>query len=72
MSSPTVLRGALMSSCIIDAYENKDVVTVDVPGVFLQTAMDDLVYMTIRGDAARQMVKANSDKYAGFHKIWET
>ena len=61
-----------MLSCIIDVYENKDVVAVDFPGVFLQTAVDDLVYMTIHGDAARQMVKANSDKYAAFHKIWET
>ena len=32
-------------SCIIDAYENRDMATVDVPGAFLQRAMDDLVYM---------------------------
>ena len=67
-SSPTVSVEALMLSCIIDAYENRDVATVDVPGAFLQTAMDDLVYMTIRGDAARQLVKANPDKYGSFLK----
>ena len=58
----------LMLSCIIDAYENRDVATVDVPGAFLQIAMDDLVYMTIRGDATRQLVKANPDKYGSFLK----
>ena len=67
-SSPTVSVEALMLSCIIDAYKNRDVATVDVPGAFLQIAMDDLVYMTIRGDATRQLVKANPDKYGSFLK----
>ena len=36
-SSPTVSTQALMISCMIDAKENRDVATADIPGAFLQT-----------------------------------
>ena len=57
-----------MISCSIDATEGRDVATVDIPGVFLQTAMDDLVYVTLRGDVATQLEKTNPAKYRRFLK----
>ena len=36
-SSPTVSTQALMPSCMIDARDNRDVATADIPGAFLQT-----------------------------------
>ena len=57
-----------MISCLIDANERRDVATVDIPGAFLQTAMDDLVYVTLRGDVATQLVKTNPAKYRPFLK----
>ena len=42
-NSAKVSLEALMLSRIIDACENRDVATVDIPGAFLQTAMDDLI-----------------------------
>ena len=36
-SSPKVSTQALMLSCMIDAKENRDVATADIPGAFLQT-----------------------------------
>ena len=53
-----------MLSCIIDAYENRNLATVDVPGTVLQKSRDDLVYMRICGDEAKQLVKANPGKFA--------
>ena len=36
LSSPTVLLNALMATCIMDAIEERQVTTVDIPGAFLQ------------------------------------
>ena len=41
---------------------------MDVPGAFLQTSRDDLVYMRIRDDVAKQLVKANPGKFASVLK----
>ena len=35
-SSPTVSLYALMGSCVMDAIDNRKVITVDIPGAFLQ------------------------------------
>ena len=35
-SSPTVSLYALMSSCVMDALDDRKVITVDIPGAFLQ------------------------------------
>ena len=35
-SLPTVSLYALMGSCLIDAMDGKKVITVDIPGAFLQ------------------------------------
>ena len=35
-SSPTVSLYALMGSCLMDAMDNRKVITVDIPGAFLQ------------------------------------
>jgi hypothetical protein len=34
-----------MISCIIDAKENRDVATLDIPGAFMQVDMDEIVHM---------------------------
>ena len=35
-SSPTVSLNVLMGSCVMNALDNKKVITVDIPGTFLQ------------------------------------
>ena len=40
-AAPTVLQASLVISCVIDAFENRDVATLDIPGAFLQTKMPD-------------------------------
>jgi len=41
--SPTVAIEALMLSCTLDANEQRDVATVNIPGAFMQAYMDDEV-----------------------------
>ena len=40
-SSPTVSLTGIMLTCMIDAFEGRDVATVDIPGAFLQTKMPE-------------------------------
>jgi hypothetical protein len=43
-SSPTVAIELVLLSCTIDAKERSDVATVDIPGAFMQTDMEDTVH----------------------------
>jgi hypothetical protein len=45
VSSPTPCIEALKYTSIIDALEERDVATVDLPAQFLQTDMDDEIYL---------------------------
>ena len=37
MTSPTVGLASLMTTYVIDAKENRDVATIDIPNTFIQT-----------------------------------
>jgi Reverse transcriptase (RNA-dependent DNA polymerase) len=56
-SSPTVSIESLMISCSIDAKENRDMATVDIPGAFMQVDMDEIVHMRLEGTMADLVVK---------------
>ena len=65
-SSPTVSTEALMLSCIVDAREEREVATLDIPGAFLHARMDEKVIMRIDGAMADLLVKINPEKYKPF------
>jgi hypothetical protein len=65
-SSPTVSLEALMLSCVIDAREGRDVATADIPGAFMQTKMDQTVYMQIDGVMADLLIKINPALYGKY------
>ena len=52
ISSPTVTKEGLMMSLIIDAMEEREVVTADVPGAYLHAEMDDFTILKL----TREMV----------------
>jgi hypothetical protein len=62
-SSPTVSIEALMLSCVIDANEEQDVATVNIPGAFMQANMDKLVHMQLEGTMAELLVKLDPALY---------
>ena len=69
VSSPTVSIESVMLSCTIDAHENRDVATVDVPGAFLQADMEDTVHMRIDGTMAELLIRLDPTKYNQFVEI---
>ena len=67
--SPTVSLEGLMLTLCVDAKENRDVMTLDVPNAFIQTAMpqptdgSDRVIMKIDGTLAELLVEIDPDRY---------
>jgi hypothetical protein len=68
-SAPTVAIEALMLSCAIDAKEEQDVATVDIPGAFLHADMDNLVHMKFEGKMAELLVKLDPKLYRKFVQV---
>ena len=51
--SPTVMLESIMLTCVIDAYEKRDVAVVDIPNAFIQTKHEGkVVHMKVRGQLA--------------------
>lgn len=44
-------------TCVIDAHEQRDVGTVDLPGAFMQADMNDVVYMRLEGTMVELMLQ---------------
>eukprot|EP00957_Ditylum_brightwellii_P103461 7883595-Ditylum_brightwellii.AAC.1 len=44
-ASPTVASESVLTTSVINAKENRDVVTTDIPGAYLNVEMDDCVIM---------------------------
>ena len=64
-SSPTIHVEALFLSCMIDAMENRNVVTLDIPGAFMQADIDEIVHVKLHEELADLLVKIDPS-YAKF------
>ncbi len=65
-SSPTASLAGIMLTCMIDAFERRDVATVDIPGAFLQTRMPDDekdVHVVLDGRMAELLAKISPETY---------
>jgi hypothetical protein len=62
-SSPTVSIESVMLTSVIDATEGRDVVTVDIPGAFMQADMDDTVHMKLEGTMVDLLLKIAPETY---------
>ena len=62
-SSPTVATKSVLLSCVIDAKEQRDVATVDIPGAFMQGDQDETVHMRLEGTLAKLLTKCNPKLY---------
>ena len=56
-------------SVTIDAKEGRDVVTVDIPGAFMQTDMEGLVHVKLEGPMAELLAKVDPDLYMKYITI---
>ena len=65
-SSPTVSTEGLLLSCNISAQEERDVATMDIPGAFMQTDINDTVYVRRSGPLANLPTKIDKKNYEKF------
>lgn len=61
--SPTVSIEAIFLTMCIEAHENRHVATMDIPGAFLHTDIDEDVVMQLRGKLAELMVQVDPKLY---------
>ena len=70
--SPTVSLNGLMLTMCVDASEDRDVMSLDVPNAFVQTPMpptedgQERVIMKIEGELARLLAELDPQKYKDF------
>ena len=71
-TSPTVSIPALFSTAAIEAYEERDVATCNIPNAFIQTKQPEFnkdgqkFIMKIRGKLAELLVEINPGTYEPF------
>jgi len=65
-SSPTVSTEALFLTSAINAHERRKVVTIDIPGAFMQCDIDELIFVKLEGAMALLLVKMDPIKYEPF------
>jgi len=62
-SSPTISMEAVFLTCLIDAKEERYVVTTDILGAFMHTDIDDI---KLEGTMADLLVRVNPEKYGPY------
>jgi len=57
---------SIMLSCTIDAEEQREVATADIPGAFIQADMIDNVHVKLEGKLAELVAKIDPKAYENF------
>ncbi|MCE2996668.1 MAG: hypothetical protein LW863_13795 [Flammeovirgaceae bacterium] len=69
-SAPTVRTESVFLSAAIDAMEGRVVVTVDVPGAFMQADIDEFIVVKFEGELAQLLEKVDPASYSKY-KVME-
>ena len=51
---------------VVDAWENRKVAVLDVPGAFMQADMDELVHVRFEGEMVDKLLEIDQDLYASY------
>jgi hypothetical protein len=65
-SAPTVSVESLFLSCVIDAKEQRKVVTCDIPGAFMQADINEVLHVRLKGPLAQLLTKVDPKLYTKF------
>ena len=65
-SAPTVAIESLFLSSVIDVKEEQAMVTLDIPGAFMQADMDKVLHMQLEGPLAHLLRKVEPKQYSQF------
>lgn len=68
-ASPTPATEALFYVILINATEERDVATCDLPGHFLQTSMEGRVILKLSGELADMLVALDPDRWGKHRRI---
>jgi hypothetical protein len=60
---PTVAIESIMLSATIDEMEERDVTTVDIPGAFMQAAIDEVVHVRFEGEIDEMLLRMGPKLY---------
>ena len=66
---PTVYLEEILIISFIDTAKNKNVVVVDIPGLFLTTDMDNIAHMVLRGRLPELMAQVNPYIYSKYMRV---
>ena len=66
VSAPTVRTESIFLTSLIDAHEKRVVVTVDIPGAFMHSDMDELIHIRMEGKMAELLARVDPRKYRKF------
>jgi hypothetical protein len=62
-SSPTVSSEAMFLTSAVNAHERRRVMTIDLPGAFMQAGVDELIHVRLEGPLAEMLVRIDPSKY---------
>ena len=62
-TAPTVSTEAVFLTAVIDAMEERDVATVDIPGAFMQADMDELLHVRLTGLMVDLLLEIDREMY---------
>jgi hypothetical protein len=62
-STPTVAIESVFLTSVVDVLEDWQVVTLDIPGAFMKTDIDEVIHVQLEGPMARLLVKVNPRLY---------
>ena len=65
-TSPTISTEAVFLTAVVDAWENRKVAVLDVPGAFMQVEMDELVHVRFEGEMVDKLLEIDEDLYASY------
>ena len=65
-TSPTISTEAVFLTAVVDAWENRKVAVLDVPGAFMQVDMDELVHVQFEGEMVDKLLEIDEDLYASY------
>ena len=65
-ASPTVATESVFLTVVLNVLEGQDIVIIDVPGVFMQADMDELVHVHFTGKMVDFLMEVNHDMYVPY------
>ena len=65
-TSPTISTEAVFLMAVVDAWQNRKVAVLDVPGAFMQVDMDKLIHIRFRGEMVDKLLEIDHELYSSY------